>query len=502
MVTRPATEPPGVEESAANPPLPLEPPTADGGVPGVLQAPPAEDGPLVISAPVSSWQGPVFVVTKSSAGIYAEPKPDRQQKLGYARAGGHLPVREAPQVNETCQPGWYELVEGGFICGLDGTVDTNAPAARLATTEPNLNAVLPYPYARNARNGTPLYNSVPSDDQIVRYEAYLYASAQKSRAARDKPDAGVSDENAPWWQREAPRLSDVRLEHLQAESDVLLAKRMVRGFYIAVDREFEWNNRTWYRTTKGLVAPKDRFWVAEVSDFHGSALGGDLELPVAWVYGPRKDRPKYSIDLARQRRSNAGTVARFQAIPLSGESATVGNRAYLQTADGFWIDPEHVRIAEPRTPPANLDPNERWIDVDLSSQTLVAYWGTRPVYATLVSSGKESDDPEKDHKTPIGEWRIREKHITTTMDGDGTAAGDLPYSIEDVPYVMYYHRSYALHGAFWHQNYGVRMSHGCVNLAPLDAKWLFFFTAPQAHSGWHGAWPNTLEKGSRVVIHD
>ena len=59
------------------------------------------------------------------------------------------------------------------------------------------------------------------------------------------------------------------------------------------------------------------------------------------------------------------------------------------------------------------------------------------------------------------------------MDGDGTAAGDMPYSIEDVPFVMYFHRSYAVHGAFWHSNFGVQMSHGCVNMRSEEAKWLF-----------------------------
>jgi lipoprotein-anchoring transpeptidase ErfK/SrfK len=88
------------------------------------------------------------------------------------------------------------------------------------------------------------------------------------------------------------------------------------------------------------------------------------------------------------------------------------------------------------------------------------------------------------------------------MDGDGTAAGDLPYSIEDVPYVMYFYRSYAVHGAFWHRNYGVQMSHGCVNLSPLDAKRLFFFAEPQLPSGWHGVWSSSAHPGSWVVVHE
>jgi lipoprotein-anchoring transpeptidase ErfK/SrfK len=153
--------------------------------------------------------------------------------------------------------------------------------------------------------------------------------------------------------------------------------------------------------------------------------------------------------------------------------------------------------------PANLGENERWIDVNLTTQTLVAFVGTRPVFATLISSGKQNKrDKDKDHSTPTGEWRVREKHVTTTMDGDGTAAGDLPYSIEDVPYVMYFNRSYALHGAFWHTNFGVQMSHGCVNLAPLDAKHLFFFADPPLPKGWHGVWSNESKAGSRIVLHE
>jgi lipoprotein-anchoring transpeptidase ErfK/SrfK len=180
----------------------------------------------------------------------------------------------------------------------------------------------------------------------------------------------------------------------------------------------------------------------------------------------------------------------------------VGGTHYLETSENTWLKANQVRVTEPAAPPAGLGPDERWIDVDLSTQTLVAFVGTRAVYATLISSGKESKDKDKDHRTPTGEFRIREKHITTTMDGDGSAAGDLPYSIEDVPYVEYFYRAYALHGAFWHSNYGVQMSHGCVNLSPLDAKWLFFFTSPDFRAGFHGMWARPEGSGTRVVIHD
>src|SRR5690606_15554667 len=147
-------------------------------------------------------------------------------------------------------------------------------------------------------------------------------------------------------------------------------------------------------------------------------------------------------------------------------------------------------------------PGERWIDINLSQQTIVAFEGETPKYATLISSGKKSNIKAKDHRTPTGSWRIYVKHLTDTMDGDGTAAGDLPYSIEDVPYVMYFHKSYALHGAFWHANYGVEMSHGCINLAPLDAKYFFFFATPTLIEGSHGAWSSPQRPGSLVQIHE
>jgi hypothetical protein len=78
----------------------------------------------------------------------------------------------------------------------------------------------------------------------------------------------------------------------------------------------------------------------------------------------------------------------------------------------------------------------------------------------------------------------------------------MPYSIEDVPYVMYFEGSYALHAAFWHSNFGHEQSHGCVNLAPLDAKRLFFWTEPLLPQGWHGAIASKDKPGTRVVVHE
>ena len=161
---------------------------------------------------------------------------------------------------------------------------------------------------------------------------------------------------------------------------------------------------------------------------------------------------------------------------------------------------DHVIVMKPGPAPADLKPGEKWIDVNLDNQSLVAYEGDKAVYATMVSTGRIDDhEKEKDHRTPPGSFRIREKHIAATMDGD--VASDGPYSIEDVPWIMYFNQSYALHGAFWHANFGHVQSHGCVNLSPDDARALFGWTEPRLPDGWHAVWATPEHLGTRVVVH-
>src|SRR5262249_9283616 len=143
--------------------------------------------------------------------------------------------------------------------------------------------------------------------------------------------------------------------------------------------------------------------------------------------------------------------------------------------------------------------NEKWIDVDLLHESLTAYEGEKPVFTTIVSTGRHNTDPAKDHRTVEGSFRIREKHISTTMDDD--AASDGTYRIEDVPGVMYFEKSVALHGAFWHSMFGRERSHGCVNLQPADAHHIFDWVGPAIPAGWHGIRASKENPGTRVITH-
>jgi lipoprotein-anchoring transpeptidase ErfK/SrfK len=107
------------------------------------------------------------------------------------------------------------------------------------------------------------------------------------------------------------------------------------------------------------------------------------------------------------------------------------------------------------------------------------------VYATLISTGEAGlEDPEHSTATKRGIFRIHTKYVSVTMDSD--MVGE-EFELRDVPYVQYFEGGYALHGAYWHDGFGRPKSHGCINLAPEDARRLFFWTDPEVPRGWHGA---------------
>lgn len=120
---------------------------------------------------------------------------------------------------------------------------------------------------------------------------------------------------------------------------------------------------------------------------------------------------------------------------------------------------------------------EKWIEVDISDQRLNMKDGDTTVGTFLVSTGKW-------YPTPKGEWKIWTKLRYTRMKGGSKALGTF-YDLPNVPYTMYYNQGYGIHGAYWHNNFGHPMSHGCVNMKPEEAGIVF-------------NWANV---GTRVVVH-
>lgn len=150
---------------------------------------------------------------------------------------------------------------------------------------------------------------------------------------------------------------------------------------------------------------------------------------------------------------------------LSDRTEKIENGA-VGTFEGHTVIPPQIDLNEGNTQSVlgdNTPSGEKHIYVDLSQQKLYAYQGDSEVMETLISSGKWNN-------TPVGNFHIWIKLRATRMSGgEGADAYDLP----NVPYVMYFYQDFGLHGAYWHDNFGHMMSHGCVNMRQIDAKALY-----------------------------
>ncbi len=140
-------------------------------------------------------------------------------------------------------------------------------------------------------------------------------------------------------------------------------------------------------------------------------------------------------------------------------------------------------------PPEALGPRPvRWIEVDLSTQTLIAWEGTTPVRTLPMSSGTA------EHPTVTGQFRVYLKVRSMTMSGPG-------YSLPGVPHVLFFHEGYAIHGAYWHVSFGTPISHGCVNLGLSDAAWLYDWAGPRIAEGEWSVESTPCNPGTIVVVH-
>lgn len=494
------------------------------------------------------------------------------KRLGYLRHGAVVEAYENREVNDECKEGWYELVGGGFVCGKAAITDLANPRVRLAPKQPDVDKGMPYRYGVNLTDDTPLYRRVLGSDDRKKYEPWLAppkeeaapaaaTAAATSEGDKDETAAAVERTAAEGNEPESPAAVEAPAEKDKTagkdgkkksdKSDALdagvdagkpklkqlrgrgvLVRKMARGFYLALDRDFKAANARWWRTTYGFAVPFERIMLQPgVTKHHGTwfweGVSSDADADdgagaVAEDTGADADSDDTTIDggssattnvvgfvttgFARKLELSAdgkkmgwgAELPKRSAVMLTGRAVTLGGVTYHQSSQGFWVRLSDLTLAHP-TPPSDLAPEERWIDVDITRQALVAFEGTKPVFGTLVSTGRRNlQDKEKDFPTITGTFRIREKHVTTTMDGD--VASDGPYSIEDVPWVMYFEGSYALHGAFWHDQFGRQRSHGCVNMSPEDARTLFGWAEPRLPAGWHGVFADG--NGSRVVVHE
>lgn len=485
----------------------------------------------LLAIPVPPEDGPKLAPLSMATPVYAEPSI-QSARIGYLRIGAKVARSAEPVSREQCPAGWYAVRPVGFVCAERGaTIDLEHPLVRAIDVEPNRSWPMPYRYAF-VRSIAPNYMRVPTRveqfDHEMRLERHL-RSWQKLKHEWDHLDVGANDvpldekglalgaipdharalgiserfggdgdDRVPWWLEAGQRLIP-NVSTFQAAPSAVMGGRIKRhagvsliGTFVAREGEFE---RRFAVSSDARLLPADKLKADSGSPFHGHDIR-NVGLPVAFA---RK------AGAARLREKDGdfvptGRLGWRELIPLTGKSQRVGGAMLLQTREGDWVRSDDVKSAKkPLSLPWYAKGDRRWIQVSLTSQTLVLWEGERPVYATLVSTGRDGlGDPKTTLSTPQGTFRILSKHVTTTMD---SSAADSEFELRDVPWVMYFQGGYALHAAYWHDDFGRPRSHGCVNMAPIDARYVFEWASPDVPAHWHGVEAgDTFDKGTIVSI--
>lgn len=407
-----------------------------------------EQTPILLSAPTLQDWVPDPAVPKPRAFRKGKAYAQSYHYKGYIYQRPHSSARVLGVIRPTisvltasrttgdgCKNGaWYRVEPFGYACTRDGFKVTRNPERKdRFFPRPDVSKPLPYQYAEVTTKSAPRFSEIPS--------AQTVATAL---------GAIENDEKLP------NEVFDI----------------MDGIYFVAIAERVQDGEQEFFRTVRGHYVRSDDVKVYPTYPMRGVKLGGKWRLPLAFVYD--EDRPVYmDIDGVLRKVGIAEKHARF---PVNGFLEHEGKR-YVRGPGEIFALRKSVRMVRKTERPDEIPAGKRWVHINLSEQTLVAYEAGHPVYATLVSSGKEGYD------TPQGLFRIRHKYLSVTMNGDDPIDGY--YEVEEVPWTMYYWKSYAVHGAYWHNDFGKTRSHGCTNVPPIDARWLYYWTKPRVPENWH-----------------
>jgi hypothetical protein len=235
-----------------------------------------------------------------------------------------------------------------------------------------------------------------------------------------------------------------------------------RTKYVSLYDKAETEMGLYYKIANGKWISREYISKVGVQFFQGYEFKENPTVSFGWILAVTKSRSGPF--------SNAPETGkeyfRYNVVNVY-DSEMEGELEWLMIGPNEWINHQFISRVIPNTEkPAGVETN-RWIEINLYEQVMLVHEGDRIVYATLVTTGSEP------FFTQPGVFKIYEKIDHEYMQGSFEADRKDYYYLEDVPYIMYYDQARALHGAYWHTNFGYKSSHGCVNLSIADAHWLF-----------------------------
>ena len=471
--------------------------------------------------------GPKLGAVEMVAPIFA--KPDRRTpKVGYLRAGGTVVRGEKPVSQEDCPGGWYKVLPDGYVCAqTEATTDLTHPILRALTKRPDLSKPMPYPYAF-VRAIAPNYYKPPSKKDQLQYEMKLKEHLRSYKKLKKKWDAVAlgandvpldeqgnavgdvpgetpdwtddqlygGDGKVPWFfdgGRKIPNISSFKVPDY-----AVITNRVARHAGLAFIGVFDGDDRRFAITTDARLVPTSKLKPERGSTFHGVDMNKGWQLPLGFV---TNHEGATTYDVSERSFKKTGEVAFHKPLQLTGKSTKIGEDRLVETKDGTWVKSEDLATAvKPSELPPFAKGDKKWIDISILGQIMILYEGTKPVYVTAVATGRDGlGDPKKTFSTVRGTFKIREKHVTTTMDAHEV---DNKFELRDIPWVMYFEKGYAIHAALWHDEFGKPRSHGCINMSPIDARRVFGWTDPPLPTDWHAVYTGEpTGEGTTVHIH-
>jgi len=261
--------------------------------------------------------------------------------------------------------------------------------------------------------------------------------------------------------------------HAMPDAGSEILREEPEGWVIAFVHRPYVQARGWLQRPSGGFVPAGRVRLPRSSAFAGER---SPDLPLAFVVR--------EVELAQEEGGPAGwRVPRYARLPVLGLEGQTRVRI-----EGGLLPRAAVRLALAKPRPEPVRPGDRWVNVDLSEQALTAYEGDLPVFATLVSTGARG------RGTAPGLYQVMLKLRSGDMQSERWG-----YHLEDVPHLLYFRGNNALHAAFWHDAFGTPVTHGCVNLSPADAAWMFEWAPPPLPRGWQGIMPLAAGKDTLWV---
>jgi lipoprotein-anchoring transpeptidase ErfK/SrfK len=377
----------------------------------------------------------------------------KSKRRGLAVGGSRLPVyetREGPGCNNSI---WYKVHKDGWVCGK---------YVRLKQTPP---AAIKQPVVKNEK-------STPWSYAFVREPAMEY-----------RFKGGIFEE----------------------------VREVFKGFGFGVEKFVTIDGQSYFKSPEGRYIPRYAAGITgRISKYKGVEITNGSPWPIGWVNSKKAFAYKKP---SRQKKDRIGLAKRYTLFEVL-ETRKINNRIFYRFDNDAWFNKKDVRVVQKATRPASTGPDEKWIDVDIAQQIITAYTGDNPVYAALVSTGRAG----RASRTVKGEYRIWAKIAAIAMDNtdeelDEEETNEQPdtageestenqerklFSLHDVPWTQFFFENYALHGVYWHDRFGNRKSHGCVNLAPKDAHWFFDWTEPKLPDGWWAI--HSVAKDNATVV--